>query len=222
MKLNRHRFAIGCVVCATAGALAGGFVAEAASTHTPEIDRANANIQLGGTLASKACNGEDLVTTSTGTTPTPYITYSGSWAGAEGQVLPDPTDYPLSGPLTVSGIEWTVNLHTGRGVLVGKAVLHSSAANAVSYTGTLTVVTQGIPAAGAVVVGRGFLTASFTLPDDGVATAPKDDKLLANVEFPSMSPTGATGFFGDAAGAPSIPDFSVVTNVWPLTSTQHC
>lgn len=219
MRLTRHRFVVGCVVCATAGALAGGFVAQAATTHTPEIDRANANIQLAGTLASKTCNGEDLLTDKT---PTPYVTYSGTWAGAESQVLPDPTDYALSGALTVSGIEWTVNLHTGRGVLVGKALLRSSASNATTYSGTLTVVTQGIPAAGAVVGGRGFLTAHFLVSDDGVATSPKDDYLVANVEFPSMSPGGATGFFGDGAGAPSMPDFSVVTNVWPSTSNQHC
>jgi hypothetical protein len=195
-------------------------VAEAATTHTPEIDRANANIQLGGTLTSKTCNGEDVIATTGG--PTPYVTFSGTWKGSEGQVLPDPTDYPLSGGLTVSGIEWTVNLSSGRGVLVGKAVLTNSAANAATYSGTLTVVTQGVPAAGAVVSGRGFLTANILLPDDGVATSPKDDHLVANVEFPSLSPTGAVGFFGNGAGAASVPDFSVVTNVWPPTSTQHC
>jgi hypothetical protein len=137
-------------------------------------------------------------------------------------VLPDPTDYPLSGALTVRGIEWTVNLNTGRGVLVGKAVLTGSTANAATYSGTLTIVTQGVPAAGAVVPGRGFLTANILLPDDGVATSPKDDRLVANVEFPSLTPTGAVGFFGDKAGAASVPDFSVVTNVWPSTSTEHC
>ena len=220
MKLSRHRFAVGCAVCAAVGATAGGFVAEAATTApAPEIDRANANIQLSGTLASKTCNGEDILAT-TGR-PTPYITYSGTWKGSEGQVLPDPTDYPLSGALRVGGIHWTINLNTGRGVLTGKAVLTSSAANATTYSGTLTVVTQGVPAAGAVVAGRGFLTASFLLPDDGVA-GPNDDHLVANVEFPRLTPTGAAGFFGDAAGAPTIPDFSVVTNVWPSASTEHC
>jgi hypothetical protein len=218
MKLSKHRFAIGGVVCASLGALAGGFVAQAATTPAPEIDRANANIQLGGTLVSKTCNGEDG--TATGG-PIPYITYSGTWKGSEGQVVPDPTDYLLSGALKVSGIKWTINLNTGRGVLTGKAVLTTSAANATTYSGTLTVVTQGVPAAGAVVAGRGFLTAAFVPPDDGVV-GPNDDRLVANVEFPSMSPGTAVGFFGDGAGAPNIPDFSVVTNVWPTTSTQHC
>jgi hypothetical protein len=218
MKLSRHRFAIGCVVCASLGALAGGFVAQAATTPAPEIDRANANIQLGGTLVSKTCNGEDA--TATGG-PIPYITYSGSWRGSASQVVPDPTDYLLSGALKVTGIRWTINLNTGRGVLIGKAVLSSSAANATTYSGTLTVVTQGVPAAGAVVAGRGFLTAGFPLSDDGVAP-PNDDHLVANVEFPAMSPGGATGFFGDKSGTASVPDFSVVTNVWPSTSTEHC
>jgi hypothetical protein len=199
--------------------LAGGFVAEGATAPAPEIDRANANIQLGGTLASKTCNGEDIIAT-TGQ-PTPYETWSGTWKGSESQVVPDPTDYPLSGALKVSGIEWTINLNTGRGVLVGKAVLTNSAANKATYSGTLTIVTQGVPAAGAVVAGRGFLTATFLLPDDGVV-GPNDDRLVANVEFPSLSPTGAVGRFGDGTGAASVPDFSVVTNVWPGTSTEHC
>jgi hypothetical protein len=218
MKVNGHRFAIGCVMCASLGALAGGFAAQAATTPTPEVDRANANIQLSGTLVSKTCNGEDP--TATGG-PIPYVTYSGAWKGSEGQVVPDPTDYPLSGALKVSGIKWTINMNTGRGILTGKAVLTSSAANVTTYSGTLTVVTQGVPAVGAVVSGRGFLTAGFPLPDDGVAP-PNDDRLVANVEFSSMSPTGATGFFGDAAGAANVPDFSVVTNDWPSTSTEHC
>jgi hypothetical protein len=218
MKLSRHRFAIGCVMCASLGALAGGFAVQAATTPTPEIDRANANIQLSGTLVSKTCNGEDR--TATGG-PVPYVTYSGMWKGSEGQVLPDPTDYALSGALKVSGIKWTINLNTGRGVLTGRAVLMSSAANATTYSGTLTVVTQGVPAAGAVVPGRGILTASFPLPDDGVA-GPNDDRLVANVEFSSLAPTGAVGFFGDKAGAASVPDFSVVTNAWPSASIEHC
>jgi hypothetical protein len=206
-------------MCASLGALVGGFVAQAATTPTPEIDRANANIQLSGRLVpSNTCNGEDGTATSG---PIPYVTYSGTWKGSEGQVLPDPTDYPLSGALKVSGIKWTINLNTGRGVLTGKAILTSSTANATTYSGTLTVVTQGVPAAGAVVPGRGFLTAGFPLPDDGVAP-PNDDHLVANVEFTSLSPTGAAGFFGDKSGAPSIPDFSVVTNVWPSASTEHC
>jgi hypothetical protein len=218
VKLSKNRFAVGCIACAALGALAGGFVAEAATTPAPEVDRANANIQLGGTLVSKTCHGEDG--TATGG-PIPYVTYSGTWMGSEGQVLPDPTDYLLSGALKVSGIKWTINLNTGRGVLTGNAVLTTSTANARTYSGMLTVVTQGVPAAGAVVPGRGFLTANFVLPDDGVV-GPNDDRLVANVEFPSMSPGGATGFFGDKAGGAAIPDFSVVTNAWPSSSTEHC
>ena len=199
--------------CAVIGALGGGVATWAASTPKPEIDRANANIQLGGALKSITCKGEDKTT---------YITYVGSWAGGESQVTPDPTDYPLSGTLTVSGIDWTINQSTGRGVLTGKAVLVATTSTGTEtvYSGKLVVVTQGLPATGANVSGRGFLDAPILLPDEGVT--PGDDSLVANIEFPSMSPGGAAGWFGDLPGAPGVPDFSVVTNVVPASNNEAC
>ncbi len=199
--------------CAVIGALGGGVATWAASTAKPEIDRANANIQLGGALKSITCKGEDKIT---------YITYVGSWAGGESQVLPDPTDYPLSGNLTVSGIDWTINQSTGRGVLTGKAALVAPTPTGTEtvYSGKLVVVTQGLPNTGVTVTGRGILDAPIVLPDEGVS--PGDDSLIANVEFPSMSTGGATGWFGDVPGAPSVPDFSVVTNVAPASNNEAC
>src|SRR4030081_2542056 len=80
------------VLCAIVGVVAGTLVASAI-TSTPEIDRANARLQLSGQLTPARCVGEDT---------TNYITYSGSWTGGETQVLPDATDYGLGGKVTVS------------------------------------------------------------------------------------------------------------------------
>jgi hypothetical protein len=215
MKLKKHPLVAVGVLCTALGAVAGGLVAAAASTHTPEIDRANANIQLGGNLVPKPCNGEDA--------PAPYVTYSGTLRGGESQVVPDPTDYVLNGTLTISGIEWTINLNTGRGVLTGKVVLAGGSASTVTvYTGTITLVTQGTPASGAASTARGWISARVSLPDETGFT--KDDSLVANVEFPQLSPTGGVGFFGDGSGSggPNVPDFSVVTNVSPSTTNQFC
>ena len=183
----------------------------------PEIDRANANLQLGGTLRPVKCTGEDKVTINGVVEPTPYVTYMGSWKGGQSQVLPDPTDYSLSGTVTVSAIKWTINLNTLRGVLTGKYVLTGPTGAAPTFSGTVVVVTQGNPVAGAApTVGRGYIVSNSLLPDDGVAPPPpNDDWLVANVEFPSLNVGGATGYFGDLAGAPKIPDFSVVTNTPP-------
>jgi hypothetical protein len=184
------------------GAVAGGLLAQAATTAKPEIDRANANIQLGGTLKPVSCVGEDK---------TDYVTYLGSWSGGENQVLPDPTDYKLTGTLTVSNIQWTINLKTDRGVLVGAATLQAVAGGAPTYAGTLTLITQGNPASStSPTTGRGWIDAPIKLPDEGALK--NDDSLLANVEFPSLSTGGGAGWFGDLPGAPNVPDFSVVTN----------
>ena len=165
-------------------------------------------MQLSGTVKGVNCVGED------GTT---YITYSGSWRGGETQFVPDPTDYSLSGTLVVSPIRWTINTKTNRGVLTGTAKLSNAAG--VTYTGTLTLITQGAPAAGANVPGRGWLSAAIKLPDEG--TTPGDDTLLANVEF-EINLGSANGQFGDAPGSLSIPDFSAVTNVAPKALDGVC
>jgi hypothetical protein len=93
----------------------------------PLIDRANAGIKLSGNLKSTTCAGVSAVK---------YITYTGSWKGTETQILPDPTPRPLSGTLTVSGIAWTINLSTGRGVLTGAIGLSSAAAGPSTRAGS--------------------------------------------------------------------------------------
>lgn len=190
----------------------GGMVARAAiaTSGTPEIDRANAKITLQGKLAPTKCVGEDGVG---------YLTYKGSYTGSESQILPDPTDYTLSGLLTVSGIHWTINTKTLRGVLTGTVTL--SAAAGAEYVGTLTLISQGLPSATAAVPSRGWIVAKFKPADEGVA--PGDDNLLANVEF-GLFTSGATGQFGDAAGSGTagVLDYSVVTNVAPTALDGTC
>jgi hypothetical protein len=160
----------------------------------PLIDRANAQIKLSGQLKPTTCVGVGGVK---------YETYFGAWSGGESQLLPDPTPRPLSGTLTVTGIQWTINLVTGRGLLTGAAKLSSASAGPL-YSGRLTLITQGVPATGALVPARGWIQATV-LP-----TKPPYF-LFANVEF-RISPTGATGQFGDVPGSLGIPDYSVVAN----------
>jgi hypothetical protein len=119
----------------------------------------------------------------------------------------------------VSAIAWTINAATLRGTLTGTFALSNAAG--VTFKGTLILVTQGRPAAGALVPGRGWINALSTVPDEGATAA--DDSLIANVEF-ALSTTGATGQFGDAAGGGSLgfPDFSVVTNVAPRALDGVC
>ena len=104
-------------LCAAACIATGATIASAA-TGTPEIDRANATIQLSGALNPVRCVGEDTL---------PYITYRGAYKGGESQALPDPTDYGLSGPLSITGINWTINMKTLRGVLNGVVTLSNAA-----------------------------------------------------------------------------------------------
>jgi hypothetical protein len=177
----------------------GGMAARAAFggpalVGPPLIDRANATIQLAGSLRSTNCVGVGSV---------PYVTFVGSFKGGETQLLPDPTPLPLSGNLVVSKILWTINLKTRRGVLTASVSL-SSAASGAAYSGAMTLVTQGLPAAGALVPGRGWIVA--TLPG-----SPSPGSLLANVEF-ELSPTSAIGQFGDVPGSLGIPDYSAVFN----------
>jgi hypothetical protein len=194
-------------LCAAACVAAGATIASAAA-GTPEIDRANANIQLSGSLNPVRCVGEDAI---------PYITYIGGYRGGESQVVPDPTDYPLSGPLVISGINWTINLKTMRGVLNGEVTLSTAAGP--DYTGRLILVTQGLPAAGALVPARGWINAAFKLPDEG--TVPGDDNLIANVEF-KLGLTSAIGHFGDLPASFNTPNYSVVTNVAPNALDGVC
>ena len=200
------------VVLGLVGLAAGGVAASVAASATaasPEIDRANTTIQVSGTLESASCTGEDKVG---------YVTYSGTWTGAETQMLPDPTDYNLNGTLSVSNIEWTINTQTQRGVLTGKIALVGSTGKT-TYSGNLILVTQGLPAAGANIPGRGWINAGIKLPDEGVL--PGDDSVIANTEW-MLSPAGASGQFGDLPGSLGIPDYSVVTNVAPKAKDGVC
>jgi len=183
----------------------GGLVV-AATSGIPEIDRANAKITLQGNLQPVQCKGED----STG-----YETFSGSLTGSESQVTPDATDYSLSGPVTVAGVKWTINLTTKRGVLTGGIALGGPAGPV--YKGVLVLISQGLPVGGAApsVPARGWINAGFTPTDEGGST--NDDKLLANTEF-KLGFTGATGQFGNLVPSLGYGDFSVVTNV----PTQTC
>ena len=192
------------------GVFVGGMVAQAATSGTPEIDRANATIKLHGNLTPAKCVGEDGVT---------YVTYKGTYTGGQSQILPDPTDYTLTGPLTVSGVNWTINTTTHRGVLKGTVTLSTSAG--AEYVGTLTLISQGLPSAAAAVPARGWIVAKFKPADETVT--PGDNNLLANVEF-GLFTTGATGQFGDAAGTGNAGtlDYSVVTNVAPTALDGTC
>jgi hypothetical protein len=189
----------------------------AAIAGTPEVDRASATTQLTGKYSRPTfCVAED---------GGQYTTYRGTATGSESQVLPDPTDYSLAGPLTVSGIIWTINLTTGRGVLTGTIKLSTSAGGSSEYVGKVTLISQGIPVAnGSSVPARGWIVAAFTPPDETVT--PGDDSLLANVEFNLITLAGvpSNGQFGDAAGSGSlgIPDYSAVTNVAPRALDGTC
>jgi hypothetical protein len=202
------RWMVAGVLCTVVGVVAGTLVASAI-TSTPEVDRANARLQLNGNLTARRCVGEDTIA---------YVTYSGTWSGGETQVLPDPTDYGLTGKVTVSGIKWTINTTTKRGVLTATITLVGST-GAPTYSGPLTLVTQGLPAAGAAVPARGWISAKIVPPDETVS--PGDDFLIANTEF-KISPTSAIGMFGNAAGSFGTPNFSAVTNVAPTAGDGTC
>ena len=207
-KLGSKAMLIGVfgVVCGGAGVLVG----HAATSGTPEIDRANATFQLSGNLKSAGCVGEDN---------TDYVTYKGAWAGGESQQVPDATDYTLSGPVTIKGIKWTINSVTGRGILTGNIALTDPAGAAV-YSGKITLVSQGRPSTTAAVPARGWISANFKQADDTVAP-PNDDYLIANVEF-TLSTTSATGQFGDLNTSLGLPDFSAVTNLAPSPADGTC
>jgi hypothetical protein len=191
-------------------ALLGGLVVQAASPGSPEIDRANATYRLSGTLKSAGCVGEDQ---------TDYVTYRGSWKGAAAQQLPDPTDYALAGNVAVTGIKWTINSQTGRGMLTG-AISVTDNTGAVSYSGKLILVSDGRPATTTTVPARGWIDATFQSADDGIAP-PNDDNLIANVEF-QLSPSGATGQFGDVNASLGFADYSAVTNLAPKPADGTC
>jgi hypothetical protein len=115
-------------------------------------------------------------------------------------------------------VVWTINLSTGRGVLKGTAVLKSVPATGgevqTTYSGPLTLITQGIPgnASGGDndVPGRGFIDAK-TYTNNAVDAG----NLLANVEFEITPGFAAVGQFGDLNPSLGIPDYSVAFNNQP-------
>jgi hypothetical protein len=192
------------VIAALATAMmvsAGAGAAIAGASGQPEVDEANASIQLPATnFTSTGCAGEDGVK---------YVTFRGAWKGGETDLTPGSTDYSLSGPLTITNVVWTVNLSTLRGVLHGVATLSSPTAGAPfkTYAGPITLVTQGLPqsTSNSTVPARGWIAAhTYT---NGTADG---GSLLANVELQIAPGFAANGEFGN--GSMGFPDFSVTTN----------
>jgi len=181
--------------------LLGAGVATALTVGPPHIDPANATIQA---KPSPAFRG----TACTGFAGVPYVTYRGGWVGGETEVPPGPTNYNLTGTWTVKKIVWTINLNTGRGVLRGTATLTSQPAaggNAeITYSGPITLITQGIVKSTDQVQARGWVAAA-TYPN-GVADG---GSLLANVEFAIGAGFTANGEFGSTMG---FSDLSVTDN----------
>jgi len=167
----------------------------------PEVDSAYATVGVKPSSAFKAtgCAGEDGIS---------YVTYRGSWAGGETDGSPGSTDYNLTGTLAVTGITWTINLQTDRGLLRGNATLKSQPAaggpSTKTYSGKLTLVTQGIPDSSNGAQARGWLSAATY-----TASVADGGSILANVEFVIQPSFAANGEFGTSMG---FNDLSVATN----------
>jgi hypothetical protein len=182
-------------------AFAAAGIAVASTVGPPEIDEANATIQVQPSkFAAARCTGVHGV---------PYITYRGSWKGGETD-LTHTTPYNLTGAFSVSSIVWTINLKTQRGLLQGTASETSQPASGgpstTTYLGPINLVTQGEPnSTDKGVQARGWINAptyTNSKPDGG--------SLLANVEFNIASSFAANGEFGNSTM--NFQDFSVWTN----------
>jgi hypothetical protein len=186
------------VMVAAAALLVAGAVAFAGVAATPEVDRANATMQLKGKFASVQCVGED---------GGGYTTLRGKWKGPENDVTPGSTDYLLTGNLLVAKVVWTINLATQRGVIRSGITLTDPGANRV-YSGNVTIITQGLPQPGSIVNGRGWIDAK-TYDPPGVGDG---GSLLANLEVQINGGTLAlNGEFGDAPPNFGFPDWSSTT-----------
>lgn len=184
----------------------GTIAGQAATTPPmPETDMANGVISLSAASpVADSCTGEDGL---------PYTTFHFAWSGPMTDLTPGSTDYSLSVMVSVTSIDWDINMATMRGLLWGSVALIDPATGLVVAKGQMILVTQGFPSAGAVVPGRGFLAAGFGADD--LPPAVHDDNLFANVEFMIDSALGAKGQFGDKAPFSGIPNYSVVTNQIP-------
>jgi hypothetical protein len=188
------------IVLATAVGLATGSIAAVAIVGTPEIDQANVTWDLATRQAfvPKVCAGEDGIN---------YRTLRGIWKGTENEVTPGATDYNLTGPITVNRVEWTINLKSQRGVLTGVVtLLPPTGGTAKTYSGSLTLITQGVPNVDRPASARGWLVAATYT--DGVADG---GKVLANVELKIDATFAAKGGFGDAPPLFGTPSYSVAT-----------
>jgi hypothetical protein len=188
-------------IATSAMIVAGTGIAIAAASSVPEVDEANATIQLGSTkFVPTACTGVDGV---------PYVTLRGTWKGGETDLTPGSTPYNLTGPLTIKKVVWTINLNTDRGLLRGTAVLtgaEPSGAAETTYSGPVTLITQGLPGtAGETVPARGWVNAATYT--NGVTDG---GSLLANVELEVGSGYAANGELGNSTMG--ILDYSVTTN----------
>lgn len=169
----------------------------AAAVGVPEIDRANATLKLSpGRFSVVQCMGEDAIS---------YITLRGAWVGTETETTPGFTDYDLSGTVAIKRVVWTVNLKTRRGLLLA-AISLTDPHGSLSYSGRLTLVTQGVPKKDTLVAGRGWVVARTIV--GGVADG---GSLLANVELQFDVALAAQGAFGDAAPNFGTPNLSVTT-----------
>lgn len=198
-RIPMKRFAVGAVVAA-ALALTGAGAAWAVTIGPPVIDEANATITVKPTsFKPTACTGADGL---------PYVTYRGSWSGTETDGSPGSTPYNLTGTLSVTGITWTINLRTDRGLLRGTATLKSQpdvgGPTTKTYSGKLTLVTQGLADSGNGAQARGWLSAATY-----TGSAADGGSVLANVEFQILPSFAATGEFGASLG---FNDLSVWTN----------
>lgn len=184
----------------------GAGVAIAAAASTPEVDEANATIQLAPAhLTAKTCAGEDGIN---------YETLRGTWAGGESDLTPGSTDYSLTGALNLSSVVWTINLKTQRGLLEAAATLKGAATTALppsTYAGRIFLVTQGLPnPAGAAlppVQARGWINAII---NNVAVPVPNPGQLLANVELQVLPGLSAVGEFGNQSM--HFNDISVTTN----------
>jgi hypothetical protein len=188
------------VVAAAVTGLLAGAVAAVAIVGTPEIDQANVTLSLATRtpFVPTACAGED---------GTNYRTLRGIWNGNEVEVAPGSTDYNLTGPITVNRVEWTINLKSQRGVLTGLVTLRSPTGGTdKTYSGPLTLITQGIPNADRPASARGWLDA----PTYTAGTA-DGGKVLANVELKIDNTFAAKGGFGDTPALFGTPSYAVTT-----------
>jgi hypothetical protein len=181
-------------------AFAAAGAAMAMTIGPPEIDVASATIQIASSpFKPSHCVGMKGV---------PYVTYRGSWKGGETD-LTHTTPYNLTGTLSVPNVVWTINLKTDRGLLHGTATLTDQPASGApaltTYSGPITLVTQGLPnSTDKGVEARGWINApTYT------KGALDGGSVVANVELNIGGGFAANGEFGGSMG---FTDFSVWTN----------